>query len=508
MIDERTLSELIEKWIDPEKRCELAASEKALFRLLEVANDDLIKNVPKIAKIYPKMRYKATCNYGLEQNRETPIDSIQKVEISPDSKKIKFIAIGSAGANVFTNKGITIEEYPISAQESEENNSPFLALDTDICGFWWVTAKKILCGKELCRGLGCGGIVGRGYAAAHETLFHQMSLFYDNEVNVFILGLGGGTGTGILQYLLLDLYRARRDKKIRNKYNLVISTLPLDLDKRRQKRADIAIEEISFACDLLILIPLEKLSPLLENKSSIQELFFVADNGIKIIINNLLNLDQPQLFKFIQEYVHNNKVMQIDQFDQFQQCFANELNDVKNNVPINPHFTGQKRDFGQLKAINQLLSNEETFLFVGCSSGEELVDFQEIFKKSKAKFFGIDNNREIVERANEVKYTFPTKIFVADILMKEFFENVTENTTCLDFDVLMCRNLLVYYSDELVRVIIPKLAKLTRKFLVLGISDPFPYTVENDSVKIGDISFKVIDFDNRIFCLDKSQRSG
>ena len=137
---------------------------------------------------------------------------------------------------------------------------------------------------------------------------------------------------------------------------------------------------------------------------------------------------------------------------------------------------------------------------MGCSSGEELVDFQEIFQNSKAQFFGIDNNQEIVERANQVKYTFPTRIFVADVLKKEFLETMTKNTNNSQFDVVICRNLLIYYPDELVKEIIQRLAKLTRKILVLGISDPFPYTVENDLVKFGEISFKVIDFENRIFC--------
>ncbi|MEK6937598.1 MAG: methyltransferase domain-containing protein [Nanoarchaeota archaeon] len=418
------------------------------------------------------------------------LKNMEKIEVKSIQPKsnIKFIAIGSMGANAF---------YKIP----ENEKYPFLALDTDICGFFWVAnAKKILCGKELCRGLGCGGRVGRGYAAAHETLFHQMGLFDNQETNIFILGLGGGTGTGILQYILSDLYRARGDKQIKNKYNIVICTFPLNLEIRRLKRASLALEESGdYAIDLLILIRLEELF-CFANNLSIHELFRLVNEGVRKIINNILNLDYNLFLKLVQEYIKNNKVMEINTFNQFEHLFAGGINEANNNAPINRHFTGQGRDLEQLKAINKLFSSEKTFLFVGCSSGEELVDFQEIFQNSKAQFFGIDNNQEIVERANQVKYTFPTRIFVADVLKKEFLETMTKNTNNSQFDVVICRNLLIYYPDELVKEIIQRLAKLTRKILVLGISDPFPYTVENDLVKFGEISFKVIDFENRIFC--------
>ncbi len=164
-----------------------------------------------------------------------------------------------------------------------------------------------------------------------------------------------------------------------------------------------------------------------------------------------------------------------------------------------PHFTGQKRDINQLKALSTHLTEERTFVFVGCSTGEEIIDFQELFHKKDSLFLGIDYDSETVNQANQNNYQFPTKIFVADILKNDFFETVEAVTDIRGFEIVICRNLLIYYDEKKAKLIIGRLAALTTKFLILGISDPFSFLIEDNKVEIGNTSFEVVDFDNRIF---------
>jgi len=166
---------------------------------------------------------------------------------------------------------------------------------------------------------------------------------------------------------------------------------------------------------------------------------------------------------------------------------------------IDLHFTGQGRDLEQLKAVLRHLKNEKKFMFVGCSKGDEIIDFQKESSRKGLSYFGIDHHPQTVELANKNKYLSHTKVVVANILEKDFLKDVKKKTGFSKFDVVVCRNLLIYYDELCAIEIIEKLAKMTKRFLVLGISDPFWFAVENNMIKIGERSFEVLDFDNKIF---------
>ena len=55
---------------------------------------------------------------------------------------------------------------------------------------------KILIGRELTRGLGCGGYPQKGTEAAKESMHEIKSLLKDCDMAFVCAGLGGGTGTG------------------------------------------------------------------------------------------------------------------------------------------------------------------------------------------------------------------------------------------------------------------------------------------------------------------------
>ncbi len=165
---------------------------------------------------------------------------------------------------------------------------------------------------------------------------------------------------------------------------------------------------------------------------------------------------------------------------------------------MNTHFTGQGRDIEQLKATSQLIQNNDSVMFVGCSTGEEIMDFQSICHNNLA-FYGIDYDTEIVKQANEKSYKTKPKIFSANIMKDDFLEQINNHTNRKLFDVIICRNLLIYYKDEAVNKIIKTLSEITNRLLILGISDPVGFTINENIAQIEKYKFKVIDFDNRIF---------
>ena len=56
--------------------------------------------------------------------------------------------------------------------------------------------QRLLIGSKSCRGLGTGGDLERGHAAAEEDAAAIRALTEDTDLVFVIAGLGGGTGSG------------------------------------------------------------------------------------------------------------------------------------------------------------------------------------------------------------------------------------------------------------------------------------------------------------------------
>ena len=166
---------------------------------------------------------------------------------------------------------------------------------------------------------------------------------------------------------------------------------------------------------------------------------------------------------------------------------------------MDTHFTGQGRDIEQFKVINEHIKNNNSIIFVGCSTGEEIIDFQSISNKSNLIYYGIDYDDETIRQAKKKKYFIKPNMFSVDILNEDFFNKLKDNAGLDSFDVVVCRNLLIYYNDESLKKIIEKLSEITKRLLILGISDPADIIVKDEIARIGKYDFKIIDFDNRIF---------
>ncbi len=197
---------------------------------------------------------------------------------------IKVVGIGGGGNNAVT----TMIEGGLTGVE-------FLVANTDRQALTAHKAsKKINLGKELTKGLGAGANPEIGKRAAIES-YNDIVEQIDGADMVFVTaGMGGGTGTGgapIVAKIAREL----------GALTIGVVTRPFVFEgKKRQRQADLGIQELQDNVDTLIVIPNQKLlsisnerTPLLETFRKADEVLLQAVKGISDLINirGLINLD-------------------------------------------------------------------------------------------------------------------------------------------------------------------------------------------------------------------------
>src|SRR3989344_5813596 len=125
-------------------------------------------------------------DFAKEAVEKSSTHSINFDELKAGKANIKVFGVGGMGCNAVTwlfNKGI--------------NGATIYAANTDALHLSVTKADdKILIGKELTRGLGCGGVPNRGREAAKEALVEIKKSASGADMVFVISGMGGGTGTG------------------------------------------------------------------------------------------------------------------------------------------------------------------------------------------------------------------------------------------------------------------------------------------------------------------------
>src|SRR3989344_305960 len=99
---------------------------------------------------------------------------------------IKVIGSGGAGNNMVSwlyKRGVKGAE--IIACNTDQQHLKITEAD-----------KKFLIGRDLTRGLGCGGFPQKGAEAAQESLAEIKTSLKDSDMVFVCAGMGGGTGTG------------------------------------------------------------------------------------------------------------------------------------------------------------------------------------------------------------------------------------------------------------------------------------------------------------------------
>ncbi len=201
---------------------------------------------------------------ALKQNEE-----MQTAEPSYEAN-IKVIGIGGAGNNMvgwLYNKGIKGAEILAANTDQQHLN----IIDAD---------KKFLFGKDVTRGLGCGGYPEKGTEAAKENLQDIKDSLKCADMVFVCAGMGGGTGTGGAPVVA---------KVAKEMGAIVIGTvtMPFKIEKARVDKAEFGLQKLRQVSDTVIVIDNNKLVNIAGNLP-IKQAFAVANELIATMIKGIV----------------------------------------------------------------------------------------------------------------------------------------------------------------------------------------------------------------------------
>src|SRR3989338_8462623 len=206
----------------------------------------------------------------------------QEFGFSVKKAKIVVVGCGGAGQNAVTR----LTEMGVEGAST-------ISLNTDAKHLAVGKAdKKILIGKELTRGLGCGGYPEVGKKAAEESRNEIKESLEGCDLLFAIAGLGKGTGTGSIPIVC-------EVAKSMGAIVIAVVTMPFKLEGSRQIKAEDGLAMLRQVCDTAIVIENDRLLKYAGNLT-IQQAFAVADElvasmvkGITetITLPSLVNLD-------------------------------------------------------------------------------------------------------------------------------------------------------------------------------------------------------------------------
>lgn len=203
-------------------------------------------------------------------------------ELKAGKASIKVVGAGGAGCNTITwlfNKGI--------------QGATVYAVNTDALHLSVSKAdEKILIGKELTRGLGCGGFPEKGREAAKESLVELKKAVSGADMCFVVAGEGGGTGTGCAPVVA-------QLAKEQGAVTIGVVTMPFETEKARIDKAEFGLQQLREIADTVIVIDNNRLVDIAGNLP-VEQAFAVANELIStmikgivetITIPSLINLD-------------------------------------------------------------------------------------------------------------------------------------------------------------------------------------------------------------------------
>jgi len=219
-----------------------------------------------------------------ERIRFVDVRGIETDEGAAQEASIRVVGVGGGGGNAVNTmieRGLTGVDFigmNTDAQALRESQAPI----------------KIQLGRNITRGLGCGGDpeVGRRSAMGDRERIHEV---LDGADMVFVTaGMGGGTGTGGAP-IIAEVARGC------GALTVGVVTRPFGFEgKVRMRQADEGIDCLKRSVDTLITIPNQKLLSLVAKKTPLPDAFKKVDedlyNAVKgisdtITVRGFINLD-------------------------------------------------------------------------------------------------------------------------------------------------------------------------------------------------------------------------
>jgi len=209
-------------------------------------------------------------DFAKEAIEHASTHSINFDELKAGKANIKVFGCGGAGSNAITwlfNKGI--------------NGATVYGLNTDALHLSITKAdEKILIGKELTRGLGCGGYPAKGREAAKEAVSDIKKSVSGADMVFVIAGMGGGTGTGAAPVV------AQLAKET-GSVVIGVVTMPFECEKARIDKAEFGLQELREVTDTVIVIDNNRLVDIAGNLP-IEQAFAVANELISTMIKGIV----------------------------------------------------------------------------------------------------------------------------------------------------------------------------------------------------------------------------
>src|SRR3989344_1269330 len=191
-------------------------------------------------------------------------------EFSVNQATSKVIGVGGGGNNMvnwLSKKGI--------------QGASILAVNTDVQHLAITQAeRKIPIGREVTRGLGCGGYPNVGAESAKESMQELKEILKDADMVFVCAGLGGGTGTGAAPVIA---------KIAKDSGAIVIGTvtMPFNIERARIDKAEFGLQQLREQSDTVIVIDNNRLVAIAGNLP-VQQAFAVANELISTMIKGIV----------------------------------------------------------------------------------------------------------------------------------------------------------------------------------------------------------------------------
>jgi len=183
---------------------------------------------------------------------------------------IKVIGCGGAGNNMVSwlyKKGIKGAEVIVCNTDKQH-------LDISEAD------KKFIMGKELTRGLGCGGFPQKGAEAAQESIMQIKEVMRGADMVFVCAGMGGGTGTGSAPVVA---------SVAKEMGSIVIGTvtMPFSIERARIDKAEYGLQQLRQVSDTVVVIDNNRLVQIAGNLP-VQQAFAVANELISTMIKGIV----------------------------------------------------------------------------------------------------------------------------------------------------------------------------------------------------------------------------
>jgi len=203
-----------------------------------------------------------------QENIKKQVEKFENIEVG--QANIKVIGVGGAGNNMVSwlyQKGIKGAE--IIACNTDKQHLDITDAD-----------RKIILGKEITKGLGCGGFPEKGAEAAQESLQEIKSTLKNADMVFVCAGEGGGTGTGaapIIAQVAKDM----------NAIVIGTVTMPFKIERARVDKAEFGLQQLRQVSDTVIVIDNNRLVNIAGNLP-ISQAFAVANELIATMIKGIV----------------------------------------------------------------------------------------------------------------------------------------------------------------------------------------------------------------------------